>query len=334
MHRELKSAAFAVLIIAASYYFGGVCERIGQGYDLILSPSREILGLAIRFFLALGAIAITAGLVAALVRPLWACFVVFALSALAMLLGWGLKTSSGILAAVYFIVSLIYVERIARELDDRLRFSVSPISQSQSILLATLVIVACGSFYFGYAAEVEREGFSIPPALVEMVVERMEKEVVKFLPADLGEAALTSIRDQFERVLLDEIEEEVASRLPAAQAEVVMAAFRHQFEEILDEMEKEAGERLQGIERDAIVAEFREQFERMLLEFVENAIRPYERWIPLVFAISLFSLLATMTVLLSWIPVVALMVIFPFLTALGVTKVVAATGLIRRLTLG
>ena len=334
MHRELKSAAFAVLIIAASYYFGGVCERIGQGYDLILSPSREILGLAIRFFLALGAIAITAGLVAALVRPLWACFVVFALSALAMLLGWGLKTSSGILAAVYFIVSLIYVERIARELDDRLRFSVSPISQSQSILLATLGIVACGSFYFGYAAEVEREGFSIPPALVEMVVERMEKEVVKFLPADLGEAALTSIRDQFERVLLDEIEEEVASRLPAAQAEVVMAAFRHQFEEILDEMEKEAGERLQGIERDAIVAEFREQFERMLLEFVENAIRPYERWIPLVFAISLFSLLATMTVLLSWIPVVALMVIFPFLTALGVTKVVAATGLIRRLTLG
>jgi len=334
MHRELKSAAFAVLIIAASYYFGGVCERIGQGYDLILSPSREILGLVIRFFLALGAIAITAGLVAALVRPLWACFVVFALSALAMLLGWGLKTSSGILAAVYFIVSLIYVERIARELDDRLRFSVSPISQSQSILLATLVIVACGSFYFGYAAEVEREGFSIPPALVEMVVERMEKEVVKFLPADLGEAALTSIRDQFERVLLDEIEEEVASRLPAAQAEVVMAAFRHQFEEILDEIEKEAGERLQGIERETIVAEFREQFERMLLEFVENTIRPYERWIPLVFAISLFSLLATMTVLLSWIPVVALMVIFPFLTALGVTKVVAATGLIRRLTLG
>ena len=155
MDRQLKIVFFAVLLIVASYYFGGVCERIGQGYDLILSPSREILGLAIRFFLALGTIAITAGLVAALVRPLWACFVVFALSALAMLLGWGLKTSSGILAAVYFIVSLIYVERIARELDDRLRFSVSPISQSQSILLATLVIVACGSFYFGYAAEVE-----------------------------------------------------------------------------------------------------------------------------------------------------------------------------------
>jgi len=331
--RQLKIVFFAFLLIAASYYFGDVCERIGQGYDLILFPSEEILGLVIRFFLALGAVAITAGLVATLVRPLWACFLVFALSALAMLLGWELKASGGVLTAVYFIASLIYVERIARELNDRLRFSVRPISQSQPILITALLIVACGSFYFGYAAEIEREGFSIPPALIEMVVERTEKEALRLLPADVGEAAVDGFRDQFERVL-DEMEKEVSKRLPAAQAEVVMAEFGRQFEKILDEMEREAGERLQGIERDAIVAEFREQFERTLVEFVEKAIRPYEQWIPLVFAISLFSLLATITVLLSWIPVVALMVIFPLLTALGVTEVVAETGLIRRLTLG
>ena len=110
MHRELKSTAFAILLIAASYYFGDVCERIGQGYYLILLPSEEILGLALWFFLAMGAVVITAGLVAALVRPLWACFVVFGLSAVAMLLGWELKTSSGILVGAYFIASLIYVE--------------------------------------------------------------------------------------------------------------------------------------------------------------------------------------------------------------------------------
>ncbi len=333
MHKELKSAAFAVLIIAASYFFGDVCKRIGQGYELVLSPSGETLDLALRLLLALAAVAITAGLVAALVRPRWACFLIFALSALAMLLGWELKASGGVLTAVYFIASLIYVERIAGELNDRLHFSVRPISQSQSILLTTLIIVACGSFYFGYAAEIEREGFSIPPALVEMVVERMEKEAIRLLPADVGEAAIAGFRDQFERVL-DEMEEEVSKRLPAAQAEVVMAEFRHQLERVLDEMEKEAGEHLQAVERDAIVAEFREQFERTLVEFVEKAIRPYERWIPLVFAISLFTLLATITRLLSWIPIVVLMVIFPLLTALGVTEVVAETGLIRRLTLG
>ncbi|MFQ5813414.1 MAG: hypothetical protein ACE5I2_09555 [Anaerolineae bacterium] len=333
MHKELKSAVFAVLLIAASYFFGGVCERIGQGYELILSPSGETLDLALRLLLAMGAVALTAGLVAALVRPRWACFLIFAFSALAMLLGWELKASGGVLTAVYFIASLIYVERIAGELDDRLRFSVRPISQSQPILLMTLVIVACGSFYFGYAAEIEREGFSIPPTLVEMVVGRMEKEVIKLLPADLGEAAMARFREQFERVL-DEMEKEVSNRLPAAQAEALMAEFRHQLERVLDEMEQEAGERLQAAEREALMAEFREQYEEALVELVENAIRPYEQWIPLVFAVSLFTLLATITRLLSWIPIVALMVIFPLLTALGVTEVVAETGLIRRLTLG
>jgi len=333
MHRELKSAAFALLLIAASYLFGDVCERIGQEYGLIISPSREILGLALRFFLASGAVAITAGLVAALIHPLWACFIVFGLSALAMLLGWGLEASSGLLTAVYFVASLIYAERIAGELNDRLRFSVRSISQSQSILLTTLVIVVCGSFYSGYAAEIDREGFSIPPAFVEMVVGRMEKEVIKFLPADLGESAVVRFRAEFERVV-DEMEKEVANRLPAAQAEAVMAEFRRQFEKVLDEMEKEAGERLQNAERDAITAEFGEQFERTLVEFVENAIRPYEQWIPVVFAISLFSLLATITGLLSWIPVLALMAIFPLLTVLGVTREVAETGIVKRLTLG
>jgi hypothetical protein len=332
MHRELKSVVFAVLLIAASYYFSGVCERIGQEYGLIISLSREILGLALRLFLAMGTVAITAGLVAALVRPLWACFIVFGLSALAMLLGWELKASSGVLTAVYFIASLFYAGRIARELNDRLRFSVKPISQSQSTLLTALLIVACGSFYFGYAAEIRREGFSIPPALVEVLVGRMEKEIINLLPADLEQAAVAQFRQRLEGVL-NEMEKDIANRLPAAQEEAIMAEFRRQLEQILDDMEKEASEPLSAVEREAITAEFREQFEKALAELVEKVIRPYERWIPLIFAISLFTLLGTITALLSWIPVLALAAIFPFLTALGVTRVVAETGIVRRLTL-
>jgi hypothetical protein len=332
MDKRLKIVFFAVLLIVASYYFGDVCERIGQGYELILSPSGETLHLALRLLLAVGAVAVTAGLVAALVRSRWACFLIFALSALAMLLGWELKASGGLLTAVYFIASLIYAERIAGELDDRLSFSIGPIWHSQTVLITTLVIAACGSFYFSYADEIEREGFSIPPALVEMVVERMEKEIGELLPADVGDAALTRFRDESERVLSG-MEKEIANRLPAAQAEVVMAEFRRQFEKVLDEVEKEAGEHLQNVERDAIVAEFREQVESTLVELVEKAIKPYERWIPLVVAISLFSLLATVTGLLSWIPILALKVIFPLLAVLGVTEVAAETRVVRRLTL-
>jgi hypothetical protein len=333
MHRGLKSAIFAVLLIAASYFFGDVCERLCQAHELILYPSREILGLTLRFFLAMGAVAITAGLVAALVRPLWACFIVFALSALAMLLSGELKASSGVLTAVYFIVSLIYAERTASELNDRLRFSVRPISQSQSILLTTLLIVACGSFYFGYAAEIEREGFSIPPALVEMVMGRMEKEIVKLLPADPGEAAIDEFREQFGG-LLDEMAKEIGKLLPEAVREPAIAQFREQLDRALDEMEKETVERLQTVEREAIIARFVEQFEEALKDLVEEAIRPYAHWIPRILAISLFTSLVTITRFLSWIPTLVLRGVFPLLTALGVTKVVAETRLVRRLTLG
>ncbi len=333
MGRELKIAVFAVLLIAATYYFGGTCERIGQGYELVFQPSRDALHLALRFFLALGAVAVTAGLVAALVRPLTVSFAVFGLSALAMLLGWELKASGGLLTAAYFIASLVYADKVARELNNRLRFSLRPISQSQGVLLTSLVIVACGSFYFGYAGEIEREGFSIPPALVEMVADRMEEQVGELIPADFGGAAVAEFRTQFEEVM-DEVEGKVRDRLPAGVGDAVMAEFRNQFDAVLDEMQREAVEGLQAGQRQALKAKFRAQFEATLVELLENAIKPYEQWIPLVFAISLFSLLMTITALLSWIPVVALMAIFPLLTALGVTEVVAETGLIRRLTLG
>ena len=334
MHKELKSAVFAVLVIAASYFFGDVCERIGQGYELIFHPSpKEILGLALQFFLAMGAVAITAGLVAALVRPLWACFLIFALSALAMLLGWELKASSGVLTAVCFIASLIYAQGIAGELDNRLRFSVRPIYQSQTILLVALIIVACGSFYLGYAAKIDREGFSIPPFLIEMVMGRIEDEVSKLLPADVGEEAIARFREQLEGTL-EEIGQEVARLLPEAMREAAMAEFRGQLKRALDEMEKEASERLEATDREAIMAKFSDQLERALVELVENAIRPYEQWIPRILAINLFMLLLTITGLLSWIPILVLMAIFPLLTALGVTKVVTEMHEVKKLTLG
>jgi uncharacterized membrane protein len=334
MSKELKSAVFAVLLIAAGYFFGNVCEQIQQGYELILSPSaKDAIHLFLSLLAVLGAVAITSGLVAALVRPLWACFLIFALSALAMLLGWELKISSVVLTAVYFIASLIYANGIAGELDNRLRFSVGPIWHSQPILLTALVIVACGSFYSGYAAEIERAGFSIPPVLVEIVMDRIEEEVIKLLPQVEGKEAIAGFREQLEDAL-EQMGRDVVRLLPEASREVALATFRDQLKRALDEMEIEAGKRLETTDKEAIMAKFRNQLEQALVELVENAIRPYQRWIPLVLAISLFTLLATIAFLLSWAPILVLMVIFPLLTALGLTRTIAETRVVKKLTLG
>ncbi|MEA3459237.1 MAG: hypothetical protein U9R11_00920, partial [Chloroflexota bacterium] len=157
------------------------------------------------------AIAVTAGLVAALLRPIWVGVIAFALSALAMALPLGLNVRSGALILVYFLASLLYIRGVASGLNDRLRFSVQPISESQATLLTVLIAVACASFYFGYAAQIEREGFTIPPAATDMIWEGMVMRMVEGgmgpeVPESEREAMLSKAREEFEREFVGQME--------------------------------------------------------------------------------------------------------------------------------
>jgi ABC-type multidrug transport system fused ATPase/permease subunit len=270
MSKWLKMAFLAALLMGAGYLFGTVCRQVGQAYELILSPSGELLNLLLWLLLALGAVAVTAGLVTALLRPVWIGIIAFALSGLTMLLGWQIAVTSVILVLVYLLAASLYAVGVARELKQRIRFSVHPISAGQSTLLMALILVACGSLYLGYAAHIEQEGFSIPEAYIELFIEQIEK--------------------RFEAQLPDE-------------------------------------------ERQEAVAEFREELQRSIDEFVEQTVKPYERFIPLGFALSLFLPLVTVTRLLAWVPTTILSAIFPLLTTLGITKAVSETREVQRLVI-
>ncbi len=216
MVRIVKAIIFAGLLIMASLLFGSVCVRVSQGYKLISSPFKdELFSLALWLTLALGAMTLTAGLIAVLLRPLWVCFIAFAFSALAMLTAWELKTGPGLLVFVYFVASLLYTQGIAGELKERLNFSVRPIAESQAILLLVLIAIACAAFYFGYAAQIEREGFSIPANVRHMVMEiaigPMESRIEErtdLEPRD-KEAMLAEIRKGFEQEFMKPMESKI-----------------------------------------------------------------------------------------------------------------------------
>lgn len=70
MSKWLKFAFFTALLIGAGYFFGIICKQIGQAYDLLLSPSEELLNLLLWLLLSMGGLAVTAGLVAIFLRPL------------------------------------------------------------------------------------------------------------------------------------------------------------------------------------------------------------------------------------------------------------------------
>jgi len=204
-NRLVKSVIFILLLIAASCFVGNTCNKIGQLGDTIFSPSMNTLYPFLWLLLALALVAITAGLVAALVRPLWVCFVAFALSGLAVLFIWGLNLISLVLAVIYFLAGLVYSLGVAKGLNERINFSVSPIRDNQTILLIALVIAACALFYSGYAARIESEGFTTPPFAIDMVTGIAEEQIEKSpgLTPQEKEQAMAEFRQQFEQQVED-----------------------------------------------------------------------------------------------------------------------------------
>ena len=200
MSKWVKTIFFAVLLIGAGYYFGTICMQIDQIYELILAPSKELLIQILWLLLSLSLVLVCAGLVAALIRPIWVGFIAFALSGLAMLFGWHISPITGILSFVYVLVGVIYIRSVDGQLNQQIKFTVRPISQSQGLLLTTLIFVACVSLYLGYAGHIEREGFSIPESYVEILMELMEKQIVARVPIGGGEVVI-QFKEEFQKMI-------------------------------------------------------------------------------------------------------------------------------------
>lgn len=201
-NKWLKFTFFTILLIGAGYFFGTICRQIGQAYDLILSPSGELLYLLLWLLLSLGGLMVASGLVAAILRPLWIGVIAFILSGLAMLLGWRQVTiGNGILILGYLLVAFFYSFVVVRELNERIKFSVRSISEGQNILLMVLILVICGSLYFGCVSRIEQEGFSPPQFYIKMFMEQMEKQIEARVPAKERQEVITQFRKEFQRTV-------------------------------------------------------------------------------------------------------------------------------------
>ena len=270
MSKWLKMAFVSIPLLLAAYLFGRACQKMGQAYEVLMSPSKELLVLLLWFVLAMAGLSVSAGLVAALVRPPLAAAIPFAVSGVVLLLGWQVSEVSALLAALYVLAGIAYSLQTCRELDQRIAFSAEPVGHAQGLLRAALVIVACGSLYLGAARQIRREGFRIPEKYTEVMAEQMGKQI--------------------------------AAQAPSA-------------------------------ERQEVITQVREQFQRTMDGFVETAVERYGRFIPLLLAASIFTSLLGIANLVAWVPTVALGLLFPVLTALGITRVTTETMEVRRLVI-
>ena len=269
--KGLKITFFSILLMAAGYFFGTICKQISLSCNLILNPSIDLLYLLLWLMAAICAVAVAAGLVAILIRPVWVGIFAFLLSGLTMLLGWQLSPISGTMTLIYVLGASFYTVGIAKELKERIRFSVRPISEGQGLLLMALLFVSCGSLYLGCSEHIKREGVTIPDTYIEMFMKPMKQQILSQMPEEQQEQA---------------------------------------------------------------AAEMEEQFQGMIDRFLEETVKPYEQYIPLMIAGGLFFTLNTIMSFASWIPPILLKVIFPTLKGMKLIKEVSETKEVKRFVIG
>ena len=207
MGKWLKIGFLAALLVIAGFFFGVVCRQFGKAYGFLLAPSWDILELLLRILVAALSLTVCAGLVATLLRPLGVAWLAFALSAVAMLVGWEFSLISGILVLIYFLVGSIYASGVVRDMNRRITFSQSSARVGQGLLLAALALLASGSLYANYAVHVEREGFTVPRGYIEDLEQLVEGQVGGVVPELLREQVLGSFRESFENILQGYIED-------------------------------------------------------------------------------------------------------------------------------
>ncbi len=271
MVRWLKIGFLAALLIVAGFFFGVICRQLGQAYSLLLAPSWDLLTLLLKILGAALALAVCAGLVATLLRPIGLVWIAFLLSAVAMLIGWmEFSLISGILALVYLLVGSLYAGGVAREMARRIAFSESSARVGQGLFLTALALVVAGSIYASFAAHIEREGFTVPRSYIQELEQLLEGQVGGVIP------------------------------------EVV---------------------------REDVLDSFRESFETTLDGYIEDLLKPYEDYIPVVIAFSILLTLLPIMRLVSWVSGLVLSVVFALFKALGFTRVVHETVEVQKLDL-
>ncbi len=203
--RLVAIALLTALLVGAGYCFGRLCGRMEQAHLLLLPFSRDLLRLLLWLLLSLGLLAVAAGAVASLFRPLWVTCVAFLLCGAAVLLGWGISAPKALLTLALVLVAMVYAFLVQAELRKRVDFSVGIVAEPQRLLLIALLVAALASFYLGYQRYLEAKGFAIPEQYLSRIVDEASERVSMAVPEVLRASLRSAIRQQLQGMLTDQL---------------------------------------------------------------------------------------------------------------------------------
>jgi len=202
--RLVAIALLTALLVGAGYSFGRLCSQMEQAHLLFLPFSWDLLRLLLCLLLSLGLLAVAAGAVALLFRPIWVAFVAFLLCSMAVLLGWGISAPRALLALALVPVGMVYAYLVQAELRQRVKFSVGIVAEPQRLLLVALLVAALASFYLGYQRYIEDKGFAVPEKYRSRIVDEVSERVALAAPEALRDSLRSAIRQQLQGLFSDQ----------------------------------------------------------------------------------------------------------------------------------
>lgn len=285
----IKIAVSGILLILVHVLFGMLLNRAWREYELLFFPGLKIFALIFWIFFDLFLVTIFAGIFGALVRPTWIIILGFFVSSIVMFFAWGIDIFSAVSSIIYFFITIFYSLFVVRELNNRIRFSVRPMSEGQRSLLFGLILLISISFAFGYLDDSKKRNFVIPPKYKEMI--------------------LNVVLPQLTGGLTSQIEGQIGGQLNELTSQVPP--------ELQGELEEQGMS--EGIEGLLPFDDLGKEVEKLWVD-AESFLKPFRQLIALGFGLLTFLVLETTMALISWIIPLVLMIIFPILKVFGMAK--------------
>lgn len=222
MSKWIKISIFMILHVAAGYIFGIACNQTHRLFVMLFESDKELLRIFIMFIVTFCAVIFTAGLVAVLVKPLWAAAISFAAASAAILYGWNQYSLVNIgLVVIHLIIGVYFSKSVTRAFNERIKFSIRPVSENKGLMVMALILLVCGSIYLGGKEYIESQGFEIPETYFNFFMEPMKELTLNQLPPEVRHQEENKIEQEFEK-LINEFQESkikpLESYIPLASA--------------------------------------------------------------------------------------------------------------------
>lgn len=205
-----KTSICVILLIVCVGFFAKVSASLSDDYFLLIMPTAaKTIPWLIRLAISSLLFAVSAGVVAVIVRPVWVAVLTYLAGAFVYVFVVGANNTTWIVAGIIFACMSLYALYVSKQLKNQVNFSLHPLSDMKMILFSLLAALISVSFALGYSTDSARHGgYIFPPEIKTLGVNYLydqQKPLIEKQPGTKAqkEKALKAAREKMQSTIDD-----------------------------------------------------------------------------------------------------------------------------------